>query len=119
MPWFGGANKTVIRNVQTVIQCLKAAWYNPIHKFLRRFIVGFGGFVNLFAVFVRTRREPRLISEQPVNPHDHIRNYFFVDMPNVRIGIGVINCGGEVENFLVHKILPISRNPKFYFKLVT
>jgi hypothetical protein len=70
---------------------------NLVHEFLWGHATFGRGLRNLLSVLVETGEERDLVAALPVIPRDDVRADLFVRVTDVRITIGVVDRGGQIE----------------------
>ncbi len=94
----GGAHKTVVGNPHLRPERLKAG-SDGVHKFLGGLALFFCGLHDFVAVLVRAGQKQRVLSLELVKTGQGIRHHRGIGMPQMGIGIDVVNGRGNEKAF--------------------
>ena len=94
----GGAHETVVGNAQLWPERLKAST-DGVHEFLGGLALLFGGLHYLVAVLVRAGQKQCVLPLEFVKAGQRIRHHRGVGVPQMRIGIDVVNGRGDEKAF--------------------
>ncbi len=97
MARLGGPNEIVMRDVQALPHTLETG-RELVHQLLRRTPLGRRFLGDLLAVLVHPDDEVHVLACQAAEAGDGVRTNLLVGVTDVRVTVGVVDGGGQVES---------------------